>query len=169
MKGTKAASKIVSVEVVQPMRERGKDPRRASSVLLKNIKKALPKLRQIAIDCDAHWGSEDRIYRFYHQSFKVFHIQSLTADIVKKLRALNPKKKAKLNEWFEQIVSEGTGKDFKLDYNADWPKHARPLVEAYFHARYFLAMVIKYGEELDVAPSMLPSGWAAVLSLYDMR
>jgi len=36
------------------------------------------------------WASEDLIYRFYHQSFKVFAIQALTITIVDALRALLP-------------------------------------------------------------------------------
>ena len=42
-------------------------------------------------------------------------------------------------------------------------------LEAFFHANYFLDMAIKYGEELDEPPSPLPSGWAAVLYLYNIR
>jgi len=30
-------------------------------------------------------------------------------------------------------------------------------------------MAVKYGEELDEPPSALPSGWAAVLYLFNMR
>lgn len=41
--------------------------------------------------------------------------------------------------------------------------------EAFFHARFFLKMAVKYGEELDEAPSTLPSGWAALLYLYNLR
>ena len=32
-----------------------------------------------------------------------------------------------------------------------------------------LSMVCKYGRELETPPKLLPSGWAAVLSLYGMR
>jgi hypothetical protein len=32
-----------------------------------------------------------------------------------------------------------------------------------------LEKIIKYGRELEEAPPMLPSGWAAVLYLYDLR
>jgi hypothetical protein len=33
------------------------------------------------------------------------------------------------------------------------------LVEAFFHARYFLEMVCECGCELDQPPACLPSGW----------
>jgi hypothetical protein len=45
----------------------------------------------------------------------------------------------------------------------------RPIVEAFFHARYFLEMVCGYGRQLTEPPSPLPSGWAAVLYLYGLR
>jgi hypothetical protein len=41
-------------------------------------------------------------------------------------------------------------------------------VEA-LHARYMLEMAVKYGIELDGTPRFLPSGWAALLYLYDLR
>jgi hypothetical protein len=53
--------------------------------------------------------------------------------------------------------------------NERWLEITRPMLEAYFHARYFLAMVIRYGHELDEPPRMMPSGWAAVLYLYGLR
>jgi hypothetical protein len=30
-------------------------------------------------------------------------------------------------------------------------------------------MVVQYGNELEAPPEMLPSGWAAVLCLYELR
>lgn len=41
--------------------------------------------------------------------------------------------------------------------------------QAFFHARYFLDMAVKYGTELDAPPQMLPSGWAGLLYLYNLR
>ena len=53
--------------------------------------------------------------------------------------------------------------------NDRWLAATRPIVEAFFHARYFLEMVVKYGKELKSPPAVLPSGWAAVLCLFNMR
>lgn len=47
--------------------------------------------------------------------------------------------------------------------------HTRPIVEAFLHAKYFLEMMIKYAREMDAAPIMLPTGWAAILELYNQR
>jgi hypothetical protein len=43
------------------------------------------------------------------------------------------------------------------------------MLEAFFHARYFLEMAVKYGRELELPPTLLPSGWAALLYLYNLR
>jgi hypothetical protein len=44
-----------------------------------------------------------------------------------------------------------------------------PILEAFFHARYFLEMACRYGRELEHPPNLLPSGWASVLYLYALR
>ena len=73
-----------------------------------------------------------------------------------------------LNPWFMEIISEGTGKQFKLEDNKDWVPATRPILEAFFHARFFLEMAVRYAT-LDAPPSPLPSGYAALLCLYDLR
>jgi len=75
------------------------------------------------------WEYEDRVYRFYHCSFKVYWLQ--------------------LNDHYRQIISEGTGKTWTADHNERWLKETRPIVEAFFHARYMLEMAVSYGKELD--------------------
>ena len=107
------------------------------------------------------------MYRFYHQSFKVYALQETTTRIVTALEGLRPGHP--LHPWFAQIVRAGTGRAFTRDDNARWSDATRPIVEAFFHARYFLEMAVKYGKALDEAPRMLPSGWAALLTLYGLR
>ncbi len=135
--------------------------------LLSAANRRLPELKALLSSTSDHWGYEDPIYRFYHQSFKVYHLQAATLKIVTELRALAPH--LKLNPFFWEIVAEGTGKTFKMSHNANWLKHTRPIVEAFFHARHMLVMICQYAEELQEPPSILPSGWATVLYLYDMR
>lgn len=112
---------------------------------------------------------EDRFYRFYHQSFKAYYLQNDTARIVALLREIADDAGRRLNPWFEQIVADGAGLEFDLSHNEEWPRHARPIAEAFLHAKYFLEMMVKYGRELETAPRMLPSGWAAILTLYRLR
>jgi hypothetical protein len=146
---------------------RGRDDREAARSLLDSIKIALPKLVELLARYGDHWNYEDPIYRYYHQSFKVYYLQDATEEIVAALRELAPN--LPLNEWFLQIVKEGTGKSFVPEHNREWQKVTRPILEAFFHARYFLDMVVRYGKQLEYPPSMLPSGWASVLYLYGLR
>src|SRR6266849_5646150 len=136
----------------------------AEQELLTSIKGTLDRLQKLLDECRSHWQYEDPVYRFYHRSFKVYSVQRLTESIVAALQALRPE--STLNEDFMQIVSDGTGKTFSTAVNRDWIRSTRPLLEAFFHARFFLEMVIEYGRSLDEPPSPLPSGWAAVLYLY---
>lgn len=136
--------------------------------LLANIKARLPDLEALLARVNDHWCYEDGVYRFYHQSFKIYgQLQEPTTAIVAALQTLAPDRQ--LNDWFRHIVAEGTGKTFQPDHNERWLEVTRPILEAFFHARFFLEMAVKYGRELDAPPSVLPSGWAAVLCLYDLR
>jgi len=144
------------------------DDRPEVRTLFGNLRSALPQLQAIKARCDDEWGAEDGVYRFYHQSLKVFDgLQPLTETIVATLSELMPDRQ--MNAWFLSIVAEGTGKVFTMADNDSWPETTRPIVEAFFHARYFLEMACKYGESLDAPPNVLPSGWASLLYLYGLR
>jgi hypothetical protein len=143
------------------------DDRPELQALFKNLQAQLPELEALLALCSNHWGYEDPIYRFYHHSFKVYGLQDQTLKIVKALQALAPQ--ISLNEQFMRIVAEGTGRVFKPKDNSHWETAIRPILEAFFHARYFLEMAVKYGRELKTPPQTLPSGWAAVLYLYNLR
>jgi len=148
-------------------RDRGVDERPEVLALFSRLKLALPALDQLLAEATSHWGYEDGLYRFYHQSFKVYGLQGATTNIVAALQALAPERD--LNEWFVQIVKDGTGKRFEQSDNAKWLEVTRPIVEAFFHARYFLEMAVRYGHTLQAPPQVLPSGWAAFLYLYRLR
>jgi hypothetical protein len=135
--------------------------------LLVNLKAALPDLEKLLAEVSSHWGYEDPVYRFYHQSFKVYRLQDTTRSIVDALQAIAPGRE--LNDDFLRIVRSGTGRAFQESDNARWPEVTRPMVEAFFHARHFLEMAVRYGHELEGPVQMLPSGWASVLYLYDLR
>lgn len=139
----------------------------ASEPLLVSIKQRLPELEEILNQVSGHWGFEDGFYRFYHQSFKVYGLQARTVQIRKILESLNPCKE--MHPWFCHILDEGTGHEFVPEANQDWLAHTRPILEAFFHARTMLEFAVKYGRELEHAPAMMPSGWAALLYLYNIR
>jgi hypothetical protein len=139
----------------------------AEQRLLANIKLHLSQLEALLARAASHWEYEDYVYRFYHQSYKVFGVQSMTTAIVTALRELLPD--AAMNEDFLAIVADGTGRVFTTEANATWVSSTRPLLEAFFHAHFMLEMVVKYGRSLDDPAELLPSGWAAVLYLYGLR
>ena len=136
-------------------------------VLLQNIKAHLPELEKLLECVDSIWF-EDRFYRFYHYSFKVYWIQERTMEILGWFSRLSPPG-CSLNPMYMEIVLAGTGKTWKRKHNNAWTKHTRPIVEAMFHSMYLLRMTVKFGKELQKAPDVLPTGWAAVLYLYDLR
>jgi hypothetical protein len=143
------------------------DDRPEVLALFANLRAALPQLQALLDKYNGDWEYEDRVYRFYHMSFKVYDLQVGTTSITEALQALAPDRT--LHEWYRKIVSQGTGKKFVLDHNNRWLKETRPIVEAFFHARYMLEMAVKYGKELERPPNCLPSGWAAFLYLYGLR
>ena len=153
------------------MRVEGEEERiKRSIVLLANLKANLDELSKLLEEVSVgHWTYEDGIYRFWHQSFKVFSLQATTERICAALEHLAPPG-CKINPWFRQIVAEGTGKTFDWWKDNDrWLEVTRPILEAFFHARFMLEMAVHYGRELDTSPNALPSGWAALLYLYGLR
>ena len=142
---------------------------RIDKKLLDNIKENLPKLVELMEEMSSHLFYEDPIYRFYHQSFKVYSLQEETKKMVEALKSLTPEGQTFCKEFQEIIDSGASGRKFEPKHNENWTSHTRIFVEAFFHAKFFLEMAIKYGKELKKAPSPLPSGWAALLCLYNIR
>jgi hypothetical protein len=140
--------------------------KRLMQALLDAIRARLKELKKLLEECSDHWGYEDPIYRFYHQSIKICDTQYTTERIVDALQSLLPERK--LNAWFAQIVREGTRSESEPDRNRTWLAENRPIVEAFFHARFMLEMAVRYSD-LEEPPQMLPSGWAALLYLFDLR
>jgi hypothetical protein len=137
--------------------------------LLANIKARGSELAELLKEINSHWVYEDLVYRFYHQSFKVYYLQEHTKAIVSVLRSVAPIG-VTFSPMFEEIIQAGaSGKQFELKHNQEWTFHTRMFLEAFFHAKYFLEMAVKYGKELETAPNIMPSGWAALLCLYNLR
>jgi len=156
-------SALAKLDPMTQLRER----QELAKQLLSNIKHQLPRLEELLAEVESHWGIEDGFYRFYHQSFKVYPVQQTTHEICDALQNLLPGRP--MNEWFCRIIADGAVGEFDNSHNQDWLQHTRPILEAFFHAHFFLKMAIKYGRELPSAPDCLPSGWAAVLYLFDLR
>jgi predicted protein tyrosine phosphatase len=155
--------KSVSPDTYLSVDQRGVEEAKLFAAIIRK----LPRLEEVLRTVNCQHAYEDAVYRFYHGSFKVFGIQASTQLIVKTLQSLAPRRP--LCSSFSRIVAEGTGKEWTEEVNQRWPETTRPMLEAFFHARYFLEMVCKFGKELKEPPQPMPSGWAAVLELHRLR
>ena len=63
---------------------------RLERLLLENMRRGEPRMRRVLEHISDHWGCEDGVYRFYHQSFKVFDLQEQTEEIIAALVAIAP-------------------------------------------------------------------------------
>jgi hypothetical protein len=143
------------------------DDREPVQVLFAHIQAVLPKLEVLLAEASNQRGCEDTVYRVYCQSVEIYGLQASTTKLVAELQALAPDRP--LHPWFLQIVKDGTEKTFEPEHNRRWLEVTRPILEAFLHARFFLEMAVRYGRELSYPPRFLPSGWAALLYLYDLR
>lgn len=111
---------------------------------------------------------DDGVYRFFHQSFKVFHLHNATQQIVDALQALLPD--VPLNPWLMQVVADGAAPKFAgKETNANWLRETRPVVEAYLLAKQVLDMVCKFARAYEEPPTMFDGGWGTVLYLFLLR
>ena len=83
------------------------------------------------------------LYKFYSQSFKVYHLQDFTLKVHSLFKSIADATALQLHEGFEQIIAEGTGSTFDMSHNVDWLTHTRPIVEAFLHAKYMVEMMIR--------------------------
>ena len=121
---------------------REKEREAAEVALLGGLRERRAALAELLAGSSDHWGYEDPVYRFYHQSFKVYYIQEQTKSIVAALTALAPDRP--LNPWFLEIVRLGTGQEFVAEHNSRWTEVTRPMLEAFFHARFLVEMAVRY-------------------------
>ena len=157
-------------DLIKALQETSKKRHEQAALLLRSIKAHLPALEPLLKTSQTHWVGEDGFYRFYHQSFKVYNLQNITEKIIEGLKTVGAEAGLKtLNPYFTDIINEGTKKVFNFSHNQHWTKQTRPILEAFFHAREMLHLTTLYGKALQEAPTTLPSGWAAILYLYNIR
>jgi hypothetical protein len=66
-------------------------------------------------------GAKDGVYRFYHQSMKVFYLQEMVRKALKLIEEIGGEEDPP-SEWYCQIVKEGTEHDF----NENVSGHSKP-------------------------------------------
>jgi hypothetical protein len=62
------------------MKELGRR-QRGERALLAALKSELADLEHLLESVSTEWGYEDSVYRFYHQSFKVYRVQQSTLQL----------------------------------------------------------------------------------------
>src|SRR5438046_7004272 len=81
--------------------------------LLDAIKVHLPDLEQLATIVE--YDYEDRMYRFYYQSFKVYELQGFTTQAVDLFQQIAQEVEGSLHPWFTTITAQGTGIQFAME------------------------------------------------------
>lgn len=101
------------------------DREKKEKAFLAKIKAKPPELKKLLEEVCDDSIYEDRIYRFYHQSFKVYDIQYVTQLIVKALKTIAQEGQA-FSPMFEEIINAGgKGKKFKSGHNKKWTQNTR--------------------------------------------
>lgn len=137
-------------------------------ILQGNLRARKDELVELLREVGEEFGYPDLIYRFYHHSFKVQSLQTMTINIVNALRGLCPE--ASWNKDFDQILREGTPGSFRYEWNDGWHQEPRRIVEAFFHAKYFLEMAVRCVDFPDLGEGdLLPSDLAGLLYFYNLR
>lgn len=124
--------------------------------LLATIRERHDDLKVLLKKVDDHWGCEDLVYRFYHHSYKVHYAADLAEEVFDALTRLAPWGLKRAPDALKRIRRIG-----KVS--------GRREIERLFHARYFLEMAVKYGKKYKHPPSLMPSGYAALIYLYGLR
>lgn len=132
-----------------------------------NLLTQLPELERLKQKLET-WETEDGPYRFYHGSFKVFWLIESSKEILAALAKLFPEG-SHLNTFLQEIVDEAFSKKFNENTNSNWTKETRPVVECFFHLKYFLDQAVKYGK--DIGRNLEPtqpndSGWICLMDMF---
>lgn len=142
--------------------------RKYQKQLFASLKAQQSELEKLLASVMEEWSYDDLIYRYYHHSFKVYWLQGKTEKIHTALAALAPAG-VKLNERYLHIYRNGMGRAFKRGHNRNWDFNTRPILEAFFHAKYFLEMAVKTAQTMEEPQPPLPSYYAGFLYLYNLR
>lgn len=150
------------------------DRNAAASALLESIRRRLPEIDELLATLVSM--EEDSVYRYYHQSFKVYRLQTAIEQAQALFEGLAPEG-IQLNGRFTSICRAALQQKSSFDrakfdwerMNRQWHAETLPILQAFWHCMYFLRQLARYGRELDEPPQLLPSGWAALLYLYEIR
>jgi hypothetical protein len=137
------------------------------NALFLRIKARLPELQELARTLEE--AEEDGVYRFYHGSYKVFYLQDAVKEAFALIKEIGGESDPP-NFEYARIVEAGTAHNFQGERtNTNWDAETKPILEAFWHTKYFINMMVKYARELDTVEMPLDFGVAAVLYLFELR
>jgi hypothetical protein len=136
------------------------------NMLFLRIKTRLPELEELARGLEE--AEEDGVYRFYHGSNKVFFLQDTVKAAFALIKEIGGESDPPSFE-YARIVEAGTAHQFGATTNENWEAETKPILEALWHTKYFINMMVKYAKELETVESPLEPGMAAVLYLFELR
>ena len=126
------------------------DDRPEVIALFANLKAALPQLQALLDKYNGDWEYEDRVYRFYHQSFKVYDLQVGTTSITEALQALAPGRK--LHEWYAKSCP-GDRQEVRARSQRPLAERDAPDRRGVFPRPLHAGDGGKYGKELERPPN----------------
>lgn len=113
---------------------------------------------------------DDLVYRFFHQSFKVYRLQAVNREAVEFLETfLKPEHERGFDFQMRELIAAGAGNiEFKDEHNLEWGRHTRPFVELYLHVKHILDCMLE-APEAQKEKSCLTIPFATVLSCFNLR
>jgi hypothetical protein len=136
------------------------------NTLFHRIKARLPELEDIAATLEE--AEEDGVYRLYHGSYKVFDLQDPVEEAFKLIKEIGGEPDPP-NFEFARIVEAGTKVQFSATTNENWEAETKPILEAFWHTKYFIKMMVKYTKDFEKVEMPMQPGMAAVLYLFELR
>jgi hypothetical protein len=136
------------------------------NALFLRIKARLPELEDIAATLEE--AEEDGVYRFYHGSYKVFDLQDPVEAAFKLINEIGGEFDPPYSEYV-QIFEAGTKRQFSATTNENWEAETKPILEAFWHTKYFIKMMVKYAKDFEKVEMPMQPGMAAVLYLFELR
>src|ERR1700736_5088348 len=128
------------------------------NALFFRIKTRLRELEELA--CTLEEAEEDGVYRFYHGSNKVFYLQEPVKAAFALIKEIGGESDPPHFE-YARIVEAGTTHPFSATTNENWEAETKPILEALWHTKYFVNMMVKYGKKLETVEMALQPGMAA--------
>ena len=114
-------------------------------------------------------SEEDAVYRFFHQSFKVFHVQKTLKAAHQLITEIGGNVDRPF-AYFQDTIKAGTEGKFDGERtNAHWKAATERILKALWLTKYFLTQMVRHARTLESAVQFMPPGWAAVLYLYNLR